>query len=420
MSRFGTYGSALVTAALAVLFTSVFFSSNVMQVGVALGWLSALAAWWTAREGDGASPRFPPVGLVLPLALFLLASALSASFSVAPATGWRLIWKEFFAMGLALAGASLASVARARLFLRIFLVAAAISGAWAIYQFVFEFHGVVDVDHRAYGFMRPWHFIWYAHVLTTAFAVALGLGIWSAHGDRMLAALSGAFAVVGMVMSLARASWLASLGLATIVSIGRRTLAPLVVVVVAVGALLVLPMRDALIARALSTFDVDRTAGANTFRFVRYQIGADVIRDYPLLGTGPRVYVSLAPRYARPGMVENTHLHNTFLQILVERGPLGLATWLLAMLWGLVNVVNASVRLGPERKGLAVAVALGLVAMLIVNNFDYGWDSWEIRGLMLTFLGLAWCPAITGAEKEEARAPTSTIPSCVASPSEAS
>jgi O-antigen ligase len=381
------------TGALVVLFVTVFFSIALQQVAAVLGWVSALAGG-AAHDRDGRVPA--PKGLVIPLALLVAVSTLSACFSVAPVQGWRILATEILAMGLAVAGARVVSGAQARAAVTSFLVMAAAAGAWSIYQFAFEFEGVIDFGHRAHGFWHAGAFVSYGNVLAMAFALALGVGLWGRQARR-LACVSAAMAVVGMGMSYTRASWLASAAVVAVASIWRRAVGAFVVLVLLAGAILVLPAHkdsQELLARARSVFDL--TAGSNLDRIVRYRIGAAVISDYPLLGTGPGGLKVVYPRYAQPGARDNWHLHNTYLQLLAERGPLGLGAWLLAIVWGIVRAFRTAARGEPGRGDVAAGIGLLLTALLFVAIFNYVWEDWRVRSLGLAFLGLAWSPAIAG------------------------
>ncbi len=392
--------SQLPGATLAFLFITVFFSVFLQQMAAALGWVSAVAWRRTGGKNEAAQWRLVPVGLMFPLGLFLLASGLSALFSVAPGTGLRIIGKELLAMGLAVAGIGVFRVAQAKLVANIFLGGAAVAAGWSIYQFVFEFGGVIDFGHRAHGFWHPFAFVSYGIVLAMAFALALGLGFWGAGRARAGALVSGALAVIGMVMSYTRASWLVSVALVTVVSLWRRAVVPLMAIVALAGAvLLLLPATDdsrQFAARTRSSFDP--AASANVDRLVRYRIGAAVIRDYPLLGVGPGALKVVYPKYALPGAMDNWHLHNVYLQLLAERGPLGLGAWLLAMVWGIVHAFRCASHLESDRRGLAIGIGLLLAAMLLLGVFNYVWEDWRTRSLTLAFLGLAWSPAVTGGE----------------------
>jgi putative inorganic carbon (HCO3(-)) transporter len=64
-------------------------------------------------------------------------------------------------------------------------------------------------------------------------------------------------------------------------------------------------------------------------RWLMWGSGCAMWRDHPLVGIGPGGVKREYPRYASPDALQKSrgHLHNTPLQILVERGIVGLAAW---------------------------------------------------------------------------------------------
>ncbi|HEX7125569.1 MAG TPA: O-antigen ligase family protein, partial [Thermodesulfobacteriota bacterium] len=157
-------------------------------------------------------------------------------------------------------------------------------------------------------------------------------------------------------------------------------------------------------ARVRSAFDP--TAERNLDRLARYRIGLAVIRDHPILGIGPEGVVANYERYAGLAQTEGpSHLHNTFLQLLAERGPLGLAAWVVAVTAAMLHALRAVSRVGPEARGAAAGVGLALLGVLALGVFNYHWEDWRVRALTLVLLGLAWAPAVTGPAKPEGSPP---------------
>lgn len=383
----------LAAVAAGTMVVTVFFSIALQQAAAALGWLSRLTA-----PGRGARPDMktgPRAWLWGPLVAFLGLSALSALFGVAPRQGVRVLRAELLAVGHLLAGAALARQSQVRVVLAAFFVTAAVAGAWSIYQVIFEFGGVFDYTHRAYGFWRQDAFVQYGNVLSMTFALVVGLWLWGFRRLQWVRLGAAAFAIVGMIASYTRASWIASAAILAAASAWRRALVPLVSLAFIAGLVLIVPARDdtkELAARMRSSFDL--TASTNIDRIVRYQVGADVIRDYPIWGTGPGGLVVVYPGYARPGAMENSHLHNTYLQILAERGPLALAAWLVLVVGGVVRAFRLAGTLDDERRAVAAGAGWLLVAVLLVGIFNYVWSDWRVRSLALLFLGLVWSPGL--------------------------
>jgi O-antigen ligase len=391
-------GIPLSAASLYALFVTVFFSVTLQNLAAALAWLSALARVHAGRRaGDGPARAAFPLGLIGPLAVFFGASALSAALGVAPLPGLRILGSEVLSAGVALAAAAIPTLRRARRLATVFLCAASVAGAWSIYQLVFEFGRSVDFGHRAHGFWHRTAFFSYANVLAMAFALALGFFFWGRSRERVLGVASGALAVLGMVLSYTRSSWLVSAALVAGASVARRAVVPLAGMALVAAAVLLLPASDdsrEIIARARSSFDP--AAATNVDRLARYRAGAAIVRDYPLLGTGPGGVVLLYPAYAQPGATEAWHLHNTYLQLLAERGPLATAAWLVAMIWGVGQALRVSRRVGADGRGLAMGLGLALTAVLLLGAFNYHWEDWRVRSITLALLGLAWSPALAG------------------------
>jgi O-antigen ligase len=130
-------------------------------------------------------------------------------------------------------------------------------------------------------------------------------------------------------------------------------------------------------------------------RTAMWMAAPEIIRDYPL-GAGLDNAGELMYEYnpsieLREGNKKHTHLHNSYLNILVEMGPLGLA----AFVWIIVVLLSVSYKLFrdiPEKYPFEKAFALGvfssftgfLINGLVEDNFG---DS-EVRMLLLFLAGL--------------------------------
>ena len=116
-----------------------------------------------------------------------------------------------------------------------------------------------------------------------------------------------------------------------------------------------------------------------------------IIRDFPLFGTGLGSHAEACPMYYDPpfGEVEFTHAENSYLQVASECGLLGLSLALLAIAccarwcWRTIRS-RADVRL----RVLSAAVTAGLAANLVHALVDF---SWFVPGLMVIVVLLAAC-----------------------------
>lgn len=109
--------------------------------------------------------------------------------------------------------------------------------------------------------------------------------------------------------------------------------------------------------------------------------GLRMARDHPWLGIGPGQVKFLYPVYAPPEALRRStsHLHDTPLQILVERGVVGLALWL----WLFVAFFRRSVAIyrrlrAREDRALVAGVMAAIVTFLVAGLFEYTFGDTEV------------------------------------------
>jgi putative inorganic carbon (HCO3(-)) transporter len=203
-------------------------------------------------------------------------------------------------------------------------------------------------------------------------AAALALVRWRARAARALAATVVVLCVVGVVLTLTRAVWIASAvapAVAMLCSAGlRRWMIPVLLVVglVAWGALNFVP---GLQGRADS-----RTADQRPLwdRLNTDDAALHMVQERPLLGFGWNSFVTRGTDHLRqrgdfPITGAGLVVHNVFLSHAVELGLVGVAVWLAAFVLGigLTAARRAPPSLEPWRLGL-IALAVNYV---IVANF---------------------------------------------------
>jgi O-antigen ligase len=130
-------------------------------------------------------------------------------------------------------------------------------------------------------------------------------------------------------------------------------------------------------------------------RVYMWRSGLAMWRDRPLLGMGPGGVKREYPRYALPEAVKKrtSHLHNTPLQILVERGVVGLAAWL----WIWVAFFRIGIRLFrrvPPTRGGDRALVLGslaaIAAFLVAGLSEHNFGDSEVVMVAWVLMALPW------------------------------
>ena len=106
-------------------------------------------------------------------------------------------------------------------------------------------------------------------------------------------------------------------------------------------------------------------------------------KDHPLTGVGMGQVKAAFPRYARPEALKKTtsHVHNTPLQILVERGLLGLAAWLWIWVAFFTHAGRLLRRLGSDQqreRGLVAGSLAAIVGFLVAGFSEFNFGDSEV------------------------------------------
>jgi len=201
-------------------------------------------------------------------------------------------------------------------------------------------------------------------------------------------------------LTYVRGAWLgfAAGATAAVAGLGRRGLVAAVGLIVLVPALLIgLPgVSDRLKTIGSAADDTTRD------RLAMLEAGRRLGMENPIMGIGPgqlkNVYPSVAPAEALRR--STSHLHNTPLQIVVERGIVGLAAWLWIFVAFLVRGV-AIWRGLPADAGGDRALVLGslaaVVTFLVAGLFEYNFGDAEVLLVALTLMALPFALARPGA-----------------------
>jgi putative inorganic carbon (hco3(-)) transporter len=219
-----------------------------------------------------------------------------------------------------------------------------------------------------------------------AVGAAIAFGTWRGY-RRWLAAAAGLASMMGCFLTLERGVWLAA-GLACILAAlatrtGRRWLVPgvLAAALLVGGALAV--------SSTLSQSAGERATDERSVwdRENQLAAGLRMVDDKPLFGFGWGRYVTDNREYFRqpetypmtgyvPGIAIGAPevpqpLHSTYLAYAVELGLVGLALWLITLLWAVGEGIfrRAPAAMRPWKQGL-IAVATFVLVVIAVNPHE--------------------------------------------------
>jgi O-antigen ligase len=229
--------------------------------------------------------------------------------------------------------------------------------------------------HRAHAFFSIYMTL--AGVLSLVLLVALPSLVVTPTRWRVAAWLSG---LAGLIATFVRGAWVGFLaGAATLlVLLPRRRLVVLGAVLVLALAVLLVPATR---RRAESIVDpADATAHE---RWAMWASAVAMAGDHPLIGVGPGQVKHVYLDYAAPEFRQRPrgHVHSSPLQILAERGILGLVAWL--VLFGTFFTRAAGVLRGlpagaTRERALVAGSMAAIIGFLIGGLTEYNFGDSEV------------------------------------------
>ena len=356
-----------------VLAFSLLFS--LVSISLAEGFLFAAVALWAVglvvEKREFAAP-----GFLLPLAAYAAWSLLASAFSVNPAVSF-LDCRElalFLMVPVAyMSFRSLGEVRRANLAV---LASAAVSILYAFYRELFK----SAPEERIRGFMG--HYMTQAGLLAMFMGLAMAMALFGRGKARLYWGTAALAAGVALEMTLTRSAWI---GIAAAACVLVLLWKPKFILVVPALVVLVFVASPASVKRrALSIFSLQ--GFSNRIRVEYLRAGTAIVKDHPLLGTGPDT-VDMVFQNPRYGLSEdarrNVHLHNNLVQIAAERGLPALAAWLAFIAWAAVLLVRAARARDPDRRPLAAGGLAALTVLVVAGLFEYNFGDSEIVILFL-------------------------------------
>ena len=208
--------------------------------------------------------------------------------------------------------------------------------------------------------------------------------------------------LAALIATFTRGAWAGfAAGALALLPAARRRTRWLIVggLVVVVAALLAMPYQvrvrfltlNELRHRVLTMAD-PHEAGV-TERLHMWRSGLAMWREHPLLGVGPGGVKREYPRYALPEAVKKRtgHVHNTPLQILVERGILGLAAWLWifgAFYVQAIGLLRRLPRESAQERALVAGSLAAITGFLIGGMSEYNFGDTEVVLVAWTLVAL--------------------------------
>jgi O-antigen ligase len=119
----------------------------------------------------------------------------------------------------------------------------------------------------------------------------------------------------------------------------------------------------------------------------------ELVKDYPVVGTGAGSYYGVFPRYQGPDVGPRLydHAHNDYLEFMSEYGAVGISLLGLIVALALWNaLITARTRHHPMMRGTAFAVTMAIVAMLIHASVEFNLQIPAYAATFVVVLAMAW------------------------------
>jgi putative inorganic carbon (HCO3(-)) transporter len=139
-------------------------------------------------------------------------------------------------------------------------------------------------------------------------------------------------------------------------------------------------IRQSTVATEISRIDVGRDS-------------LEILRDYPLTGTGAGSFTSTYPMYdsGNIGSWHYKHLHNDYLQFAVESGLVGLIMLAGIVLLSLWHAVRAQfTRHNMMMRGMGCGALMAIVAILIHSAVDFNLQIPANAATFAVILAIGW------------------------------
>jgi O-antigen ligase len=372
-ASFVDHPSALVITSAVIYVLHILFQGKIAPLELCAFWSIFLLGWSMARG----EVRFSWHILYFPLIVYGLASTASALLSDRRlhAYGEAMLWFKMLIFPAAVI--LLRTLPRLReLVLYAHAAFVTILSTWGLFEFVFLDRR--DLEHRITG--PSTHVMTFSGLAAAALADAAVPLVARA---QVVAAHGGGLATLTLLLTFTRSVWLGWIAAAFVVLLASR--ARLVFYALPLVILFVTFLPLDLFSRLVSTFDMKQESNFDRIRML--EAGAEMIRDFPILGVGPanvkEVYAIYrkqdAPR-ARP-----PHLHNNVVQLWAERGILGLAAYILLLALFFRECIRAWH--GPNRKWAEAGAAIA-VSLTVAGLFEFNFGDTEVFYLLLNLFAL--------------------------------
>jgi O-antigen ligase len=346
--------------------------------------LVALAAWlYELARAKGDRPLRLP--LLMPIAAFYLASVVASVTAVDPYYSFNNLRNIFVPAFFFLLVNHVRGETRGAALIHVLITAATLMAVYGLMQSMtkgpsFRVHGTMSIYMTFAGILMLIALVVLAQVLFTP-------------RSRLSYGLVGSLVLLAaaLVMTHTRGAWMGFAAGVVLILGFRQKRYFLALPVVAVVIFLAAP--EAVRQRISSIVDPQDVTARE--RLYMWGSGLQILRDRPWTGVGMEGVKRVYPTYKHPDAVrdQRAHLHNNPIQIVAERGLIGLACWLWIWIAFYGHAWKIFRSLGPDDR-LAMALVIGSLASVtgfhVAGLFEYSFGDSEVVALVYFLMALPY------------------------------
>lgn len=211
-------------------------------------------------------------------------------------------------------------------------------------------------------------------------------------GLRKPSLKSGIVFILGLILlffTYSRSAWIGFfISILVILIFSKKRLPTFLILLVLLSLLLIPTTRH----RLQSSFNSYPKSSFST-RSAIWKTSLDIIRTYPVLGTGINTFYQVYPDFRKAPSEDFSHAHNMILQVGCETGFLGMASFIVFIGLFLVLALKVCKKFALEKNTVSdswviigiISATLGFIAQ---NSFDYFLSRGQIGVLFFAMMGI--------------------------------
>lgn len=199
-----------------------------------------------------------------------------------------------------------------------------------------------------------------------------------------------------VLMTLSRGSMLSlAIAMFIVVVLKGHSYFPAVVILGLIGSAM---LPETIIRRILSIFSGGDTS--TNYRKSIYQASIAMLKDYYITGTGLGQFKELYKIYSLHA-AKSYHAHNTILMIFIEKGLLGITSFIAMTLAWIRDIITTIKYKNDRWSFIGVSIFAGVVGCSVQGMVDHIWHNYDIMLMYFILLGLGCISAYLAGDKGE-------------------